>query len=115
MFFTDEGLKDISIDSQADYDLIDDNYDHLTIAVRANGLEGQGERLFGVALQSEEYSDAWIYVDADIYVRLMSDGSPDGRCDQLMLSLTTNNLEFEDRDVGLVLTSGIEEKKSFTD
>lgn len=110
MFFTDEGLKGISIDSQADYDLIDDNYDHLTIAVRINGLEGPRERLFGVDLQSEEYSDAWIYVDADIYVRLMSDGSPDGRCDQLMFSLTTNNPEFEDRDVGLVLTSGIEEK-----
>lgn len=110
MFFTDEGLKGISIDSQADYDLIDDNYDHLTIAVRINGLEGPRERLFGVDLQSEEYSDAWIYVDADIYVRLMSDGSPDVRCDQLMFSLTTNNPEFEDRDVGLVLTSGIEEK-----
>lgn len=113
MFFTDEGLKHISIDSQADYDYIDDNYDHLTIVVRVNGLEKLGERLFEIDLQSEGYDDAWIDVEADIYVRLMSDGSADGRCDQLTFSLTTNNPEFEDRDVGLVLTSVIEERKIF--
>jgi len=113
MFFTDEGLKHLSIDSNADYDCVDDNYDHLTIIVKVNGLDDLGERLFGIDLQSEDYDDAWIDVEADIYVKLMSDGSPDGRCDQLTFSLTTNNSELEDRDVGLVLTSVIEERKIF--
>lgn len=112
MFFTDEDIDNITLDSDSlCYEEDDKGNEYVSATIY--GLSDVGERIFGISLDSEKYSNAWI----DVYADLKLNDDNVGICDRLTFVLISNteisSCSKDDRDVYLSPTNYREETALF--
>ena len=115
MFLTKEEISHITPDVYVDYMFEEDDNGHEYVSVGLLGLSwGVGERLFGISLDSEKYSDAWIDVYADLKPNRDSLSRSAGYCDRLYFNLVANTGDSQDnRDVYICPTNAHEQEQIF--